>query len=439
MDDFELNNEEEYQMYSKIPFDEEPISRTNAKVSYSTRHARNSSSYNGEEKKPASRALTLIVSIMFVINIIFGGLIVRLFILSGTPKVITNSNVSISAEDSGAVWAAATKAKLSAVCVGAKYSGDVTYKTFFNMSSNGAGVITGLEKEAGNAIITTCYHVVSADTNKIYVLLFGSYTPIKATMVGFSEVYDIAVLKITGSSEVKESVASVCEVADSSLVSEGAMVVAVGNPLADGFSVTSGIISVPAKKIIVENQPEEMRVIQIDAAINPGNSGGGLFNNLGQFIGIVNAKSMDSLIYRSGSYSINSKEGVAFAIPSNIAYSLTNNILRNDGTPMAVSVGLTFKSGAEQDYIEPETGRSIQTVTYTASASAVLSGCMQDDKVVSFSYDYNGSRVTVDVKSVYDFDDHMFNITPGEYVTFNVLRGGANKTINLRAISVAVS
>jgi len=427
--------------YSKIPFDEEPISRGPVRQAYSSRH-RTPSSYeknNGERKQGGvfSKNLTIVVAIMFVINIIFGGLIIRLFILSGTPKVISNSNVSITADDSGGAWAAATKAKLSAVCVGAKYSGDVTYKTFFKMSSNGAGVVIDINKETGDALITTCYHVVSPDTSKVYVLLIGSYTPIKATVVGYSAVNDIAVLRITGSNEVKESVAEAVEVADSSALTEGAMVVAIGNPLAGGFSVTSGIVSVPYKLITVENQPEEMRVIQIDAAINPGNSGGGLFNNLGQLIGIVNAKAMDSL---TSSSKIDSKEAVAFAIPSNLAYSLSKNIIRNDGTPMAASVGLTFNSGTEQDSFNAETGKLVQKVTYNVSgASAASAGAHNGDEIISFSYTFAGETINVKVVSVYDFDDHKFNINAGQTVTFNIKRGGVVQTITIEATLVPIS
>ena len=427
--------------YGKIPFDEEPISRETIRPAYSSvrryKPPRETSEPSGGSRKQGfSKNLTIVVAIMFVINLIFGGLIIRLFILSGTPKVIQNSNISITAEDSGGMWAAATKAKLSAVCVGAKYSGDVTYTTFFKMSSNGAGVIIDIDKEAGDATIITCYHVVKPDTSKVYVLLIGSYTPLEASVVGYSYVNDIAVLQISGSNEVKESVAQACEVADSSAVSEGSAVVAVGNPLAMGFSATAGIVSVPVKKVLVENQPEEMRVIQIDAAINAGNSGGGVFNNLGQLVGVVNAKAIDEL----KSSKINPKEAIAFAIPSNLAYSLANNIIRNSGTPMAVSVGLTFKSGSEQDNVDASTGKLVQRVTYTASTTAMSAGCIDNDEVVKFEYtNYKGEEVVVDVKSVYDFDDHMFNMVPGSKIAFTIKRAGVMHRYEITAVSVAVS
>ena len=440
MEDNEIYNDNNYG-YSKIPFDEEPISRGAVRQAYSSRH-RTPSSYeknSGEHKQGGvfSKNLTIIVAFMFVVNIIFGGLIIRLFILSGMPKVISTNNISITAEDSGAAWAAATKGKLSAVCVGAKYSGDVTYKTFFKMSSNGAGVVLSINKETGDALIVTCYHVVSPDVSKVYVLLIGSYTPIQATVVGHSLVQDIAVLRISGSNEVKESVAEAVEVADSSKLTEGEMAIAIGNPLAGGFSVTSGVISVPYKMVSVENQPEQMRVIQMDAAINPGNSGGGLFNNRGQLIGIVNAKALDSL---TSSNKIDSKEAVAFAIPSNLAYSIANNIVRNGGTLMAASVGLTFNSGTSQDSFDSETGKLVQKVTYTVSNTAAASaGAHNGDEIISFSYMFNGETVTVDVVSVYDFDDHKFNIDAGEIVTFNVKRGSVIQTIQIEATWVPVT
>ena len=441
MEEYEKYNQNNYS-YGKIPFDEEPISREPIRPSFGTtrryrpQHGYNETGNSEGRKQGFSKNLTIVVAIMFVINIIFGGLIVRLFILSGKPKVIQNSNISITAEDSGGMWAAATKAKLSAVCVGAKYTGDVTYSTFFKMSSNGAGVVIDIDKEAGNATILTCYHVVKPDTSKVYVLLIGSYTPIAATVVGYSHTNDVAVLRITGSNEVKESVAQACEVADSGQMAEGSAVVAVGNPLAMGFSVTSGILSVTREMVLVEDQPEKMRLMRIDAAINAGNSGGGVFNNLGQLVGIVNAKALDEL----KSSKINPKEAIAFAIPSNVAYSLAKNIVRNSGTPMAVTVGLTFKSGTEQDGLDATTGKIVQKVTYTANASAMSEGCVNNDEVVKFEYtNYKGEEVVVNVKSIDDFDDHMFNMVPGSTIKFTIIRSGVTHTLNLTAVSVAVS
>ena len=435
----EFGFEDSEYSYSKIPYDDKPIVRDDPGT-YARRRKRVS-----EQAKASGRAgktLTVIVAILLVVQIVFGGLLSRLFVIANTPKVVSNSNISISTDGSGESWAAATKAKLSAVCVGAKpkTSGEVTYSNFFEMKSSGAGVIIDLDKEGGNVTITTCYHVVSIDTTKIYVLLYGSYTPIKATLVGYSSEYDIAVLKITNNNEVRGSVCMKADIANSAEVCEGDSVIAIGNPLANGFSVTSGIISAPVKNIYVEDNPNEMRVMQLDAAINPGNSGGGLFNRRGELVGIVNAKSMDRLVYSNGSYSIDSKEGTSFAIPSNIAVGLSRNIVRNDGNPIAVTIGLAFNVGTSQDSLDAESGRLVSVVTYvTKTQSAVNAGCKDNDVVINFSYVFGGQTVVVNVTSAYDFDDHKFNIEDGSIVTFSVLQNNIPKTFQLTATAISVS
>ena len=99
----------------------------------------------------------------------------------------------------------------------------------------------------------------------------------------------------------------------------GEMAVAIGNPLGElGGTVTAGIISATDRTITVDNQ--EMTLLQTDASINPGNSGGGLFNEDGQLIGLVVAKSSGSDV-----------EGLGFAIPINTAAEVAQQIIDKGG------------------------------------------------------------------------------------------------------------
>ena len=97
------------------------------------------------------------------------------------------------------------------------------------------------------------------------------------------------------------------------------MAVAIGNPLGQlGGTVSTGIVSALNRDITIDGQ--EMNLLQTDASINPGNSGGGLFNQYGQLIGLVVAKSSGSDV-----------EGLGFAIPVNTAAEVAQQIIKAGG------------------------------------------------------------------------------------------------------------
>lgn len=197
--------------------------------------------------------------------------------------------------------------------------------------SSGSGVIYSCNKSVGEALIVTNYHVVfnenATSDNKISesikVFLYGSVVSdmgIEASFVGGSVQYDLAVLKISDSDIIKNSEISAVNIKDSKLVHAGDTAFAIGNPKADGFSVTSGIVSVDSENIDITISEEigeiAMRVMRIDTAVNSGNSGGGLFDKNGYLIGIVNAKSVESNV-----------ENIGYAIPSSTMVAIVENII----------------------------------------------------------------------------------------------------------------
>ena len=135
-----------------------------------------------------------------------------------------------------------------------------------------------------------------------------------AEVIGYDTDYDLAVLKINA----KDLVAA--EFGNSDALDLGQNVIAIGNPL--GFdlmnTVTSGIVSGLNRQITINEK--SMTLIQTDAAINSGNSGGPLINMKGQVIGINSSK-------MSASYSEASIEGIGFAIPSNEASRIVEDIM----------------------------------------------------------------------------------------------------------------
>ena len=209
------------------------------------------------------------------------------------------------------------------------------------MASVGSGIIYSIDKDKGDAIILTNYHVIYNDYasdgeteyyNEIKVYLYGSEVSansqtaaqemgIPAEFIGGSKQYDIAVLKIRESELIKKSIARAAEFADSDYVYVGEDIIAVGNAEAEGISVTEGIVSMPSENIVAlaigsTSTFISRRVIRFDAAVSPGNSGGGLFDSDGKLVGIVCAKRTES-----------KDEGIGYAIPSNVAVTIAKNIL----------------------------------------------------------------------------------------------------------------
>ena len=161
-----------------------------------------------------------------------------------------------------------------------------------------------------NEYILTNFHVVDGATEVIVSL--NDRREFQAEIVGADPASDLAVLKINGSNLKK------VKIGDSDELSVGDWVVAIGSPFSFDFSVTAGIISAKGRSIN-NNIGNYVPFIQTDVAINPGNSGGPLLNLDGEVVGI------NSQIYsRSGGY-----QGLAFAIPINVAMEVADQIVRN--------------------------------------------------------------------------------------------------------------
>ncbi len=186
--------------------------------------------------------------------------------------------------------------------------------------SSGAGSGVIIEK---SGIIVTNYHVI--DGAKTVTVRLKNGAEYNASLIGFDEAGDLAVIKIDANNEPL-TVASLGCSAD---LEVGEDVVALGNPLGSlGGTLTTGIISAKDRAISVGG--EEMVLLQTNAAINPGNSGGGLFNMAGQLIGIVNAKISEEGI-----------EGLGFAIPIDVAHSIIEDLIEYGYVRGKVDSGLT--------------------------------------------------------------------------------------------------
>lgn len=403
---------------SKIPYDDIPISRRAPKKKH---HRVSSSNF---------KILVTIVAVMFIINI---GLCIALVyhVKNAVVKNVVVNHNNISAVGDSALGIASDTAWWSSVCVAAGGSCHDESSFYKNTRSRGSGVIYKIDEEEGVAYFITCYHVLDGH-DKYYILLPSKLKPDIAELVGFSSYYDIAVLKMPYSIEDFESCTAI-QVADSTYLTTGSTVIAVGNSLSGGLSVTSGIISRINTMIRVEGNTFLSREIQIDAAINPGNSGGGAFNNEGKFIGLVNAKLNTT---QSGNTTIN-VTGTAYAIPSKLVTSIADSMILNEGAPVCVDLGAEFEYNenigperyefAENRYIEDH--RVFVKSAGSASSGKLIIG----DEIVSFSYvDIFGfEHKDVQMFNVYSFDDIKFLIKKGSKISFKVNRIFADNPITV--------
>jgi len=183
--------------------------------------------------------------------------------------------------------------------------------------SLGSGVI--VDKRG---YILTNNHVVEQAT-KIQVQLNGENTRYTAKVVGTDDDTDLAVIKIEANKELPTA-----KLGNSDGVQVGDWVLAIGSPFGLQATVTAGIVSAKDRGGIGR---QFQRFLQTDAAINPGNSGGPLVDLAGQVIGINTA-----IITGSRGY-----EGVGFALPSNAAITVYNQIVSN-GRVTRGSIGVSF-------------------------------------------------------------------------------------------------
>lgn len=180
------------------------------------------------------------------------------------------------------------------------------------VESQGSGIIIG--QNDSELLIATNNHVVEgADTLSV---CFVDDNACEATVKGTDSDNDLAVIavKLSDISDDTMSKIKIAEIGDSNQLQVGEQVVAIGNALGYGQSVTTGIVSAVNRQL--EDSNSENGFIQTDAAINPGNSGGALLNMQGQVIGINSAKLASTEV-----------EGMGYAIPVSTASPIFEDLM----------------------------------------------------------------------------------------------------------------
>jgi serine protease Do len=239
--------------------------------------------------------------------------------------------------------------------------------------------------------------------------------------VGGSINYDIAVLKVTGSEILKNSYATTATLGDSERVRVFDEVFAVGNPEGFGMAVTEGIISVDSEGLDMtgaDGSAINLRVMRVSAAINEGNSGGGLYDEDGKLIGIVCAKRIGADI-----------DNMAYAIPSNLAKNLADNIIDNcNGTTVTkvqrALIGVEITAKVIGPVADPDTGELYRAER--VEVNKIESTCLikDDIRVGDIINSITVDGVTLNVTRVYHVIDHMLTARVGSEISVNVTRDG---------------
>lgn len=259
----------------------------------------------------------------------------------------------------------------------------VTTSYFWNQpiyneqEGGGSGIIVGSNED--DLLIATNYHVIEGTTSVKAILADG--TTHDVTVKGSDADADLAILALPHSGLTQETLDSIdiAVLGDSDSSKIGQMVIAIGNALGYGPSVTVGYLSAKDREITIEGN--DMVLLQTNAAINSGNSGGALLNTKGEVIGINNAKLSSTDI-----------EGICFAIPISMATPIlddlmTREILSEDEKGYLGVAVLELESAIFQDYNWPE---GVYVSSVTEDSAAQKAGIYQGDIITHV----NGTKVT---------------------------------------------
>ena len=261
------------------------------------------------------------------------------------------------------------------------------------VASAGSGVIV----DAARGYILTNHHVVE-DADKIQVSLIDGEI-LDAVVVGSDAATDIALLKVESDRLVE------MPIGDSEVMRVGDFVLAIGNPFGLGHTVTSGIISALGRTGINRSGYEDF--IQTDASINPGNSGGALVNMRGELVGINSA-----IISRSGG-----NVGIGFAVPTEIASSIMNQIL-DFGEVRRGLLGVSIQT------IDREAARALETsVDSGALISLIVAGSAAEEaglRVDDIIVEVNNEKIS----GASELRNTIGLMGSGEQVDIRYIRGG---------------
>ena len=297
-----------------------------------------------------------------------------------------------------AIVAITSKTLISNGWFGPNYFGQNQYT-----EGAGSGIIVG--KSDTELLIVTNYHVVE-DASELTVQFINDVS-VDASVKGVSERKDIAVISIKLSDINTDTLNSIkiATMGNSDDLKVGNGVIAIGNALGYGQSVTTGVVSALDREVTIDDYTNKM--IQIDAAINGGNSGGALLNSKGEVVGINSAKYSSN-----GGNGEASVEGMGFAIPISDVNELITDLINGEEISEGATLGIEgymTNQGYGISYNVP-TGFYIAGIT---SGSAADKAGLEIGNIIT---EIEGEKV----ESVSDIQNVLYDKKTGDEVTLKI-------------------
>ncbi|MGE0450452.1 MAG: DegQ family serine endoprotease [Vicinamibacterales bacterium] len=294
------------------------------------------------------------------------------------------------------------------------FDDDPIFRRFFGEGDEGGRSAPAPQRQEGlgsgvivrsDGYVLTNHHVIDG-ADEITVELSDRRT-LKASVVGSDEPSDLAVLKLEGKDF------PVLTLADSDAVRVGDVVLALGNPMGVGQTVTMGIISAKGRSTGLGDGSFE-DFLQTDAPINRGNSGGALVNTSGQLVGI------NSQILSPSGGNI----GIGFAIPANLARNVMDSLIEN-GRVHRGMIGVTVQT------VTPELAKSLQLDSING---ALVSDVKPDGPAANGGVKRGDVITGLDEAPIGDSNalrNHVAQLKPGSKVQLHIVRSGHEQTLSV--------
>jgi len=291
-----------------------------------------------------------------------------------------------------------SKTLVSSGYYGPFYSSQERYTT-----GAGSGII--ISKTDDELLILTNNHVVE-DANELSVK-FVNDKSVDATVKGTSERRDVAVIaiKMKDLDDATINAIKIATLGDSDELKVGNGIIAIGNALGYGQSVTTGVVSALNREVKIDNVTNKM--IQIDAAINGGNSGGALLNNKGEVVGINSAKYSSSVTSSSASI-----EGMGFAIPITDVKELITALMNGEEDTTGGVIGI-------EGYMVSETQSETYNMPEGIYISKIIAGSGADKAGLEIGNIIIGIDNN-DITKFSDLTDYLYTKKKGEKVVLKI-------------------
>lgn len=279
-----------------------------------------------------------------------------------------------------------------------------------SVSQNPFGLSSRQQEGLGSGFIITSdgyvltnNHVV-ANATKITVMLKDG-REFRGQVVGTDSTSDVAVVKISGTN------LPTVQLGDSSTLTVGQKVIAIGNPYGLSQTVTTGVISALERNVQASPTETLVGAVQTDAAINPGNSGGPLVDLSGRVVGI------NTMIYQNA-------QGLGFSVSVNIARKVYDAIIKSGKItwPALGIQGATLTTSISQQY-NLKVSQGVYIVQITSGSGAEAAGLLKGDVITEID-----GKVMATIDAILSY---VRSKNVGDHVQVAVNRSGAPKTFTV--------